>query len=54
MDNPDVVPTHDDSVIERQARELVERTTKEQGLPFHVEDPATLAQVAWLIRSDDE
>lgn len=28
---------------------LVERTTKAQGLPYHVEDPATLQRIARLL-----
>ncbi len=31
------------------ARELVEQTRAAQGLPFHVEDPATLHRVALLM-----
>jgi hypothetical protein len=33
------------------ARQMVEQTTTAQGLPFHVEDPATLRWVAQLILS---
>jgi len=31
-----------------QVREYVERTTREQGVPFHVEDPETIAKVTAL------
>jgi hypothetical protein len=31
------------------ARELVEESTRAQGLPFHVEDPEVLARVATLL-----
>jgi hypothetical protein len=35
--------------LREAARRLVERSTREQGLPFHVEDPGLLAKVAALL-----
>lgn len=35
--------------LEDAARELVERTRRAQGLPEHVEDPATLDALARLL-----
>ena len=31
------------------AEQLVERTTRSSGVPYHVEDPATIGRVAGLI-----
>lgn len=39
--------------VERQARELVQRTTRAQGLPERVVDPAALAQVAALLTAGE-
>jgi hypothetical protein len=36
------------------ARLMVEQTTAAQGLPFHVEDPATLRRVAQLTSSGND
>ncbi len=36
------------------ARLMVEQTTAAQGLPFHVEDPATLHRIALLIKSRND
>jgi hypothetical protein len=33
--------------LREAARQLVERSTREQGIPFHVEDEGVLALVAW-------
>jgi hypothetical protein len=33
---------------QQQVHDYVERTTREQGVPFHVEDPETIAKVAAL------
>lgn len=33
------------------ATEMVERTTREQGLPFHVEDDPTVRSVASVLRT---
>lgn len=32
------------------ARELVDRSTREQGLPRHIQDPAAVARLAALVR----
>ena len=37
--------------IQRAARELAERTAREQGLPLHVEDPVALARVVAILRA---
>jgi hypothetical protein len=37
--------------IREAARRIVERSTREQGLPFHVEDGAVLARTARLLRA---
>jgi hypothetical protein len=35
--------------LRRVAQELVERTTRQQGLPFHEENESVLAKVAMLL-----
>ena len=37
--------------VAEQAERLVARTTAEQNIPFHVEDPTILRQVAAVLRS---
>jgi hypothetical protein len=37
--------------VREAARRIVERSTREQGLPFHVEDPAVLARTARVLRA---
>ncbi len=40
-----------DVAIDEHIKRLVERSTAAQGLPFHVEDRATLARVAALVQA---
>ena len=40
--------------VSEAAREMVERTRRAQGLPLHVEDPATLRRIATILRSADD
>jgi hypothetical protein len=37
--------------VREAARRIVERSTREQGLPFHVEDAAVLARTARVLRA---
>jgi hypothetical protein len=39
-----------DVAIDEHVRRLIERSTAAQGLPFHVQDEATLARVAVLVQ----
>lgn len=39
---------------DEDVRQWVQRTCAEQGLPFHVTDPATIARVAATLRSARE